>query len=410
MSSIHTQRLRSIKKQITRPYGLTESGVLVQQSKRMDIFLYLYFIVLTLLVHAASSFTIQPKTWTWRGHSIAYDQAQTTSTNAKNQKAILLLNGFGVGSFHQHRLISQLLSHEPEDSTYIIYAVDYLGQGKSWPMQCQDGNSVNEVGLQYSADMWLDQLQDFIEHHVPSTLPLHVVGNSVGGYLAVALAHRLQALNSYDRIASLVLLNATPVWGLNLPGWSGHLPAPAIPKWIGRRAFDWIRSMNTIDTYLQAAYHHREAFEGDLPLAIRSCTEGNGGHAAFASIMWSPPASGKDWFSKLSDLSCDCLFLFGARDPWCTPAFAKKMIQALPDDGSIAKRYLELDNVGHCPNHEAPTAVASAISAWMHAADRRTFPFEEKVFVETWGDIRMQEKEAEEIPLNLLDWFAVTFV
>lgn len=388
-----------------------------------------WYLTCWILVQVASSLLIQPKTWIWNGHSIAYDQAQSQSqlqlqsnTNnninnnnkRKNTNTILLLNGFGVGSFHQHRLISALLSNNDHqknncncDCDLIIYSVDYLGQGKSWPIDCHDGNSIQEQGLQYSADTWLDQLDDFISTVIVTTKesPLTIVGNSLGGYLAVALAHR-----QTHSIESLVLLNPTPVWGLNLPGWSGHLPPPPFPRFIGRTIFDWIRNTKTIDKYLDAAYYHQAAFQGTLPQQIQSCTNGNGGHAAFASILWSPPASGPNWFTKLSQVKCHALLLFGAQDPWCTPAFAKKMLQSMTNKSYFAKRYLELDHVGHCPNHEAPQAVATAIIKWINASNKQTTTLECNTFSEPWGDIQMKEKKEIDIPLSLLDWLAVTFV
>ena len=57
-------------------------------------------------------------------------------------------------------------------------------------------------------------------------------------------------------------MNATPVWGLNLPGWDGKLPAPPLPKIVGRKLFDTIRDDDTIEWYLNEAYVHREAFDG----------------------------------------------------------------------------------------------------------------------------------------------------
>jgi len=74
-----------------------------------------------------------------------------------------LLNGFGVGSFHQHRLIPELLRNDDvndddddDDDVYndqrTVYCIDYLGQGRSWPKDCQDGLGENEEDLQYSAN------------------------------------------------------------------------------------------------------------------------------------------------------------------------------------------------------------------------------------------------------------------
>lgn len=51
---------------------------------------------------------------------------------------------------------------------------------------------------------------------------------------------------------------------MNLPGWSGNLPPPLIPRAIGRYLFDRIRDLKTIDTYLQAAYANKSAFGDEL--------------------------------------------------------------------------------------------------------------------------------------------------
>lgn len=234
---------------------------------------------------------------TYRGHHIGYEEARRRKPQQDRQKdPILLLNGFGVGSFHQHRLIQNIFQAEEEGR--VVYGMDYLGQGRSWPIDCNDGNSENEAGLIYSADCWLDQIIDFIETVILSEYEgrstrarVHVVGNSVGGHLAAILAARRP-----DLVASLCLLNPTPVWGLNLPGWNGSLPPPAIPRRIGRYLFDRIRDLNTIEKYLENAYSNRNAFDEELMNQIRDCTEGKGGHAAFASILWSAPAT----FSSVS--------------------------------------------------------------------------------------------------------------
>lgn len=206
----------------------------------------------------------------YSGHHIGYEEARQMYENRpddrdKENDPILLLNGFGVGSFHQHRMIPHVLGvHGAEDQSRVVFGLDYLGQGRSWPVDCDDGRSENEKGLIYSADLWLDQVIRFIEDVI---LPqydgrpakVHLVGNSLGGHLAVVLAARRP-----DLVASLCLLNPTPVWGLNLPGWSGKLPPPAIPRQVGRYLFDRIRDMNTIERYLENAYANRGAFGEEL--------------------------------------------------------------------------------------------------------------------------------------------------
>jgi pimeloyl-ACP methyl ester carboxylesterase len=274
----------------------------------------------------------------------------------------------------------------------------------------------------------------------PGHSSVHVCGNSVGGHLAVCLAAAHP-----DLVASLTLLNPTPVWGLNLPGWSGRLPAPLIPKLIGGYLFDRIRDLRTLEVYLASAYANAEAYDTTLVEQIRACTEGNGGHAAFASIMWSPPvrvpiagASRAGFFDEcLKNLKCDVLLVFGRDDPWCKPAFAKRILADLHqranssppnEEDTIAvgpslsrspvARYFELSNVGHCPNHEAPTAVARLLSTWILGGsescrsklDRPLLFDGEDSVRESWGRTYVAEKAEDEIQLSFADRLALAIV
>ena len=375
-----------------------------------------------------------------RGHHIGFEDCRRSSSDDAPSTAenyvdgpgpVLLLNGFGVGSFHQHRLMPRLASASASSSSpgdREIYGIDYLGQGRSWPVDMDDGESEGEKGLRYDINTWADQCIKFIERVV---LPeqggrvskVHLVGNSVGGYLSVVLASKRP-----DLIDSICLLNATPVWGLNLPFWSGRLPAPFLPKLIGRFLFDRIRDYGTIEKFLDQTYSRREAFDDELMGQIRDCTEGLGGHAAFASILWSPPADfssggsagdgagdateATDFYVSLERLECDVLLLFGRDDPWCKPAFAKRMCEMLDrrrvSTGRV-HRYVELEDTGHCPNHEAPQATAAAVNRWLAACTPGERSVVELVhggrerFAEPWGEIVMREVSKNEISLNFLD-------
>ncbi|KAL7468647.1 hypothetical protein ACHAXS_008880 [Conticribra weissflogii] len=506
---------------------------------------------------------LHSRRWMFRGkYPIAYEVATDASTIAAFGREgddassdvdvvvdvvpIVLLNGFGVGSFHQHRLMRRLLlerraknnnhnednnNHNHNDSNdnnnhnnnknvrYVVYGIDYLGQGRSWPSHCDDGRSPDEYQLSYSADTWIDQLAHFLRSVVlsdstspsTSTVPppppprrAHLVGNSLGGYLAAVLSSLHPHL-----VSTVALLNATPVWGLNLPFWDGELPAPTVPRLVGRVLFDAIRDERTIDTYLETAYATKGAYDGTfgdggLGTRIRECTEGNGGHAAFASILWSAPATVPDrcstatgivegntnanantntntntnterrrvpvqFYQALQSLPMDVLLVFGSDDPWCTPAVAKRMHSTLSSrrgvrlcdreirnhhdidhDNAVngnavndsveiapASRYIAIDNAGHCPNHEAPTAVAKVLSAWIDAdCDRERDRDPEKAIskrtdvellpkgeseerndgrrvkvMEPWAEVWVREVSIEESrSMDFMDWMVVNMV
>ena len=188
-----------------------------------------YFLLSSSYSSSSSSYEIKPKFWKYKSrYNIGYEVATaiTTATNNNNkdndeeelqaqahehehdddevvqQQPILLLNGFGVGSFHQHRLIHELFdnnnnhsNHTDDDSDdddnisgdndavqqqyqqqqqqqqqrksrrkkkkhttagTVIYGIDYLGQGRSWPIHCRDGFGENEQDLQYSANTYVN--------------------------------------------------------------------------------------------------------------------------------------------------------------------------------------------------------------------------------------------------------------
>ncbi|KAL3775366.1 hypothetical protein ACHAW5_006508 [Stephanodiscus triporus] len=376
---------------------------------------------------AVPDLILERGTWMFRGmHPISYEVAsvgvdERSPSADESVVPILLLNGFGVGTFHQHRLMRKLLlegrrRYRNRDRTrdrgndrrrvgggtrYLVYGVDYLGQGRSWPTECDDGRSANERDLDYSADTWLEQLGGFLEEVVvPSSSSsigevggVHLVGNSVGGYLATMLSRRHPSL-----ISSLALLNATPVWGLNLPGWDGRLPPPPLPRF-GR----------TMSGPRDDADVNADADDRKL-------------HVARTAAPPSPTPA--DFYRALADVEVDVLLLFGANDPWCTLAIAKRM-HASPhsststsrgrSDDEIrtpARRYISLENVGHCPNHEAPTAVARVLLPWIDAASskydgddcrrsgsRRDVPLvsgDAERVSEPWGVVGIREVSIEE--------------
>lgn len=193
--------------------------------------LYFRLAVLSVsIVQGTKAYAIQSKSFDFRGHFISYEEATRIQEGPYDSNLeesmeeandpVLLLNGFGVGSFHQHRVMPNLISIDEEDgveTTRKIYGVDYLGQGRSWPVDCDDGNSENEQGLIYSIDTWAEQIIEFIETIIipnnGGNTKVNLIGNSVGGHLAVVLAAKRP-----DLIKSICLLNATPVWGLNLKG------------------------------------------------------------------------------------------------------------------------------------------------------------------------------------------------
>ena len=105
--------------------------------------------------------------------------------NTSKEFAILLIHGFGASTDHW-RFNIPILS-----SKYEVHAMDLLGFGKSPKPQ----------DVEYSGSLWKDQVVAYVQEKIKK--PTIVVGNSLGGYAALAAGAELNELN-----AGVILLNA----------------------------------------------------------------------------------------------------------------------------------------------------------------------------------------------------------
>jgi alpha-beta hydrolase superfamily lysophospholipase len=128
-------------------------------------------------MEATSQAATSSRTWAWRGASIHYEIAESADEHCE-QPPLLLLPGFGVGTFHFQRNLPQL-AHSLQRP---VYTLDLLGQGLSWPVRAPTADDA----LVYSVKTWQQQIETFIEEVI--TEPVYLAGNSLGGYLSVCVA------------------------------------------------------------------------------------------------------------------------------------------------------------------------------------------------------------------------------
>lgn len=110
---------------------------------------------------------------------------------AGNKETMVLIHGSGPGvsAFANWRLVIPRLSE-----TFHVYAPDVIGFGKTAKM------AENE----YSLGVWVNHLINFIEK--VSDGPVHIVGNSFGGAMALQIAHRRP-----DLVDKLILMGTVGV-------------------------------------------------------------------------------------------------------------------------------------------------------------------------------------------------------
>ncbi|KAH7510890.1 hypothetical protein FEM48_ZijujUnG0074200 [Ziziphus jujuba var. spinosa] len=181
--------------------------------------------------------------WQWKPKfNVHYEK---TGCENVTSPPVLFLPGFGVGSFHYDKQLKDL------GRDHSVWAIDFLGQGMSLPFEGPTPMSKEGVAsdkkdqargfgdetepwaseLVYSMDLWQDQVRYFIEQVIGE--PVYLVGNSLGGYVALYFA----ACNPH-LVKGVTLLNATPFWGF-LPNsiksprlarlfpWAGTFPLPS---------------------------------------------------------------------------------------------------------------------------------------------------------------------------------------
>lgn len=294
----------------------------------------------------------------WKFNSnIHFTTTADKETSKKSKFPLLLLPGFGVGTFHYNRNNAELAKRG-----YEVYSVDLLGQGKSWP---ENGEYPHDEKLCYSIDTWTEQIIYFIEEVIGG--PVHIVGNSLGGYLSTGISSRRS-----DLIKSVSLLNPTPFWGFqNSTVWDGILPAP---KWIfnfGSRYFKTMRNQKTVNQILSSVYYSKKAIDESLVADIINSASHVGGEEAFTSILFAPKAK-VEYEDMIRNSPIPMCLIMGKEDPWITPYWGQRVKRIKPADIP----YFELSHTGHCPHHESPIAVNSILDTWVHAVESTTLSTE----------------------------------
>ncbi len=123
------------------------------------------------------------ETWKWKNWEISWSLSKE-SISEKNIK-ILLIHGFGASKNHW-RYNQDFLGKFSN-----CYAIDLLGFGESsQPSALLDYESNKENSIKYSFNLWGNQISTFCTEVIKS--PVYLVGNSIGGVIALKAAEILK--------------------------------------------------------------------------------------------------------------------------------------------------------------------------------------------------------------------------
>ncbi|XP_057976807.1 pheophytinase, chloroplastic [Malania oleifera] len=316
--------------------------------------------------------------WEWKP-KLNVHYAKSGSENVSSPP-MLFLPGFGVGTFHYEKQLKDL------GRDYRVWAMDFLGQGMSLPFedptpQFKEGFGTDREELMwgfgdetepwanelvYSTDLWQDQVCAFIEEVIGE--PVYVVGNSLGGFVALYFA----ACNPH-LVKGITLLNATPFWGFlpnpmrsprlaSLFPWAGTFPLPTSVRKLTELVWQKISDPRSIGEVLRQVYADHSTKVDKVFSRILETTQHPAAAASFASIMFAPQGqlSFREALSRCQMNNVPICLMYGKEDPWVKPVWGHQVKQQLPE-----VPYYEISPAGHCPHDEVPEVVNYLLRGWI---------------------------------------------
>lgn len=286
--------------------------------------------------------------WQWRGNSIYY----VCAGERKSKKPpLLLVHGFGASTDHWRKNIAEL------QEKFQVWAIDLLGFGRS-----------AKPYLEYSGNLWREQLQDFIVQVIGR--PTVLAGNSLGGYACLCTAAAYSGST-----AGLILLNSAGPFSntevdtiqksqSNFADKLGKLiRSILLQPWASFLLFQYVRRRSVIRKTLYQVYFDPSTVTEQLVEDIYRPSCDVGAAAVFNAVFKTPQGEKVDML--LQQMTCPLLILWGERDPWINARErGVKFRQYYPQ---LKEYYLD---AGHCPHDEIPEQVNNLITQWVSSINQ----------------------------------------
>ena len=266
--------------------------------------------------------------------------------NSSKKIAVLLIHGFGASTDHWRFNIPAL------SSKYEVHAIDLLGFGKS--------PKPNDVD--YSGSLWKEQAVAYVKEVIQK--PTVIVGNSLGGYAALAAGAELNELS-----AGVILLNAAGYFSeeklvkKNMLQTSIETVAGIFLKNVvlQRLIFENMRNPKNIKKTLNQVYVNKQNVDDYLVESIRNPSLDIGAFNVFRSVFNPSGPQGEPLDSLFNKLNAPLLLLWGSKDPWMNTPKKRDLYKKYTPENTTE---VILD-AGHCPHDEIPDQVNNHILDWL---------------------------------------------
>ena len=284
--------------------------------------------------------------YSWNFLNYPIHTISANSDDSATNIAVLLIHGFGASTDHWRFNIPVL------SSKYEVHAIDLLGFGKS--------PKPNDVD--YSGALWKDQAVAYVKEVIQK--PTVIVGNSLGGYAALAAGAELNEFS-----AGVILLNAAGYFSeeklvkKNMLQTSIETVAGIFLKNIvlQRLIFENMRNPKNIKKTLNQVYVDKKNVDDYLVESIRNPSLDIGAFNVFRSVFNPSGPQGEPLDTLFNKLNAPLLLLWGNKDPWMNT----------PKKRDLYKKYTPANttevilNAGHCPHDEIPDQVNNHILDWL---------------------------------------------
>lgn len=268
--------------------------------------------------------------WLWESSKGAYP-THYIEEGAGDQH-VLLLHGFGGYSYTWRNQIPFLAN-----SGYHVWALDYLGFGLS-----------AKPSIDYCFNLFLEQIQAFMK--AKNITSAHVIGNSMGGSLAVALA-----LANPFQVRSLSLLNAAIYSGkTSYLVYLARMVGPFLYPFINESLFRQLLNQNVYDKKKLSeeqiqAYLLPHHMKGGKKAFIQMLK-----HFDFQSMM--------ALHKSLNKLQQPILVVWGEGDKIVPTIHFKEMLSDIPNARSAL-----IKQAAHIPHEEQPVEVNHELLAFLQS-------------------------------------------
>lgn len=311
---------------------------------------------------------VYPPEWqkqiSWQGLQISFIQAPSQFSTTSDLGTTVLVHGFGACKEHWRHTVPALIENHQ------VVAVDLVGFGGSDKPASRLKSEASRQGWTYGIDSWAEQVVALIQTLQPG--PVQLVGNSIGGVVALAAAQKLELKGT--PVTQVVLIDCAqrnlddkrlaeqpPLrrWGRPL------LKSLVRQRWFTRLVFKSVVSRGVIRKVLLQAYPSGRNVDDQLIDILIAPAQQSGAEEAFHGFI--------NLFDDrlapeiLETLSTPVAMIWGEKDPWEPIDEAQRWLRF-----PCVKSLHRLPGLGHCPHDEDPEAVNDKLKALLTQAEHPT--------------------------------------